>query len=655
MRRFPEGDLARTFTAAIAVVLLAVALHFIHAWDALDALLFDAFTVAFAREHPSPSPVVVVGIDEPSLAEMALRWPWPRQVHARLIDELTAAGATVIAFDVVFSEPSDPQADAALADAVRNSGHVVLAGALDVEESANFRGVRRVEPLPMLRDAGAAVGLASIEVAPDQVVRRFPRDAEALWRVSRDRWLQSERPAAGVPTVPDGALLRYSDGSDVGYVSYYQALDARRMLPPDTFRGRIALVGLALKTADAGHRTADSFATPFLRFSRLFAPGVEIHAQFIAAALAGRVLAPVPPVISFLLAAVAFAVTGASVLRWRAARGFLLTALVLGSVLLISVALFAQGRWLPVGLPLGLAAGMYVARGSSAYLDERRRRRRIRRAFEFYLAPAVVAEVTAHPERLVLGGERRELTVMFTDLAGFTALSEGLPPERVAELLTEHLTRMTAIVLRRRGTIDKFIGDAVMAFWGAPLADPEHALHAVEAAIEMQAEMARWRAEPDGPADLHMRVGLNAGPVVVGNLGSRERFDYTVIGDAVNLASRLESANRMYGTSIVLSEAVARQVEGRITLRHVDRIRVKGKREAIEIYTPCDDAALAAATARAIAEYRSGRWAEAEQLWREIQRVSPADAIAAVYLDRIAEHRGRAIAGWDPAFDLEQK
>ncbi len=214
---------------------------------------------------------------------------------------------------------------------------------------------------------------------------------------------------------------------------------------------------------------------------------------------------------------------------------------------------------MPVSAALGALSALYVGRAATAYLDEARRRTEIRRAFEHYVSPAIVAEMTAHPGRLVLGGQRRTLTVMFTDLAGFTTMSEDIAPEAVAQILNEHLTLMTRVVLAHGGTIDKFIGDAVMAFWGAPVDDPAHALNGVRAAIEMQAEMERFRREPGRP-ELHMRIGLNTGPVVVGNLGSKDRFAYTVIGDAVNLAARLEPLNRLYGTEILLAEETAAAV-----------------------------------------------------------------------------------------------
>jgi adenylate cyclase len=457
-----------------------------------------------------------------------------------------------------------------------------------------------------------------------------------------------------------GAMLRYSGGEDVGYVSYYQALDAARLLPEAALRGKIALVGLALKTSpDPLRRAADTYATPFLRFSKLYAPGVEIQGQFVAAALAGHAIRPLAPAWAIALSALALALGILGMRQWRVVR---CTLLALGfAAVLVAASFLLFDRfflWLPVALPVGVMLGLYAARATTAYLDEIRRKLEIRRAFEFYVAPAVVAQMTSHPERLVLGGERRELTVMFTDLAGFTSISEGMAPEGVARILNEHLTRMTDIVLRFGGTIDKFIGDAVMAFWGAPLDDPAHARRAVEAAIEMQREMARWHREAAGqiPPDLSMRIGINTGSVVVGNLGSRSRFDYTVIGDAVNLASRLEAVNKIYGTEILLTDATASRAGDGIAFRHVDRIRVKGKQDAIEVFTPAGAVALGGEDEAAIAAYRAADWDRAESLWRAVLARVPGDGIASTYLERIAGYRREGVAaGWDATFTLDSK
>jgi adenylate cyclase len=660
LRGAAASDRGRTLVAAVLVAIAAAALAEARVWESLDDFLFDAFTVVAASHPDSASPVVVVGIDEPSFSEVGLQWPWPRELHARLLDELMRAGATVVVFDIVFSEPSPPAgADAALARAIRNSGRVVLAGDVVPQETAHFRGLQRVEPLAAFREAGALTGIASIEVGRDQVVRQFPQDRESLWRVALDRHLQVEGKPRLPPAAPGPpARVRYSDSSDVGYVSYYQALEAGTLLPPEALRGKIALIGLVLKTSpEPGRKSTDTYATPFLRFTRLYAPGVELQGQFIAAAHAGRIVTPLAPGWTFALAALLLAASVAVMERWRAARAGLFTLGAGAAVAGASFILFDRANlWMPVSMPLGVLLGMFAGRGASAYVDELRRKHEIRRAFELYVAPAVVSEMTEHPEKLALGGQRKELTVMFTDLAGFTSLAEGMAPEEVAQLLNEHLTRMTRIVLRRRGTIDKFIGDSVMAFWGAPLDDAEHSRHAVQAAVEMQAEMRRWRDEPGGPKELCMRVGINTGEVVVGNLGSKARFDYTVIGDAVNLASRLESVNRLYGTPILLAESTARQASPAIPMRHVDRIRVKGKRDAIEVYTPHDDAQLVRETEAAIGAYRAREWQASAQLWRQILARFPGDGVATLYLARIESHIAQGVPDdWDATFDLDTK
>ena len=229
------------------------------------------------------------------------------------------------------------------------------------------------------------------------------------------------------------------------------------------------------------------------------------------------------------------------------------------------------------------------------------------------------------------------------------------PDEAVAQILTEHLTLMTGIVLAHGGTIDKFIGDAVMAFWGAPIDDPAHALHGVQAAIEMQAEMKRWRSEPGRP-ELHVRIGLNTGPAVVGNMGSKDRFAYTVIGDAVNLAARLEPLNRQYDTPILLSGETAAAVRGDVSLRHVDRVRVKGRTQAVELYTPENDAALVEKTEAAIALFRARDWDAAERAWRAIAELPTSDRLAAEYLGRIQKHRADGVdADWDGTLTLDHK
>jgi adenylate cyclase len=281
----------------------------------------------------------------------------------------------------------------------------------------------------------------------------------------------------------------------------------------------------------------------------------------------------------------------------------------------------------------------------------------MRRAFSLYVSPEVVDHVMANPQRLALGGERREVTMLFTDLAGFTTFTEELGAEQVTRVLNVHFSRATAIIKRHNGTVNRFIGDAIMAMWGAPLEDPKQAIHACLAACEMQADMEDLRREfkAEGLPEIRMRVGIHSCTAVIGNLGSSDRFDYTAIGDGVNLAARLEGVNKLYKTGILISGETASRLEGTVKLRLVDRVIVKGKTEPVDIWTPCSDPVIVETSGKAIEAYRTQRWDESDLHWREILRRLPDDHIATLYLERIQRLRVTALEeDWEGAVELEK-
>jgi adenylate cyclase len=313
--------------------------------------------------------------------------------------------------------------------------------------------------------------------------------------------------------------------------------------------------------------------------------------------------------------------------------------------------------WLPVLASILACGTLYVAYGGVAFLAERKRKAEFRQAFSLYVTPEVVDYVMANPDRLKLGGERRQVTMLFTDLKGFTTLSEQMRAEDVAKILNRHFTGATAVVKRNHGTVNRFIGDAVMAMFGAPVEDADQAAHAVRAACEMQEDIGRLREAlaAEGLPEIRMRIGVHSCAAVIGNLGSSDRFDYTAIGDGVNLAARLEGVNKLYGTGILVSGDTAALAGGAVKLRPVDRVIVKGKTEPVEILTPCQDDAVIEASVRAIAAYRARRWDESEAAWREVLARVPDDGVAAIYLERIA--RCRTIApdeAWEAAVELEK-
>ena len=591
-RRWPAA-----FRVGLGLWLFLALLIQVPQWRLAEYKGFDLLSVAAAPQRSS-LPITLVGIDEESFAEIGRQWPWPRSLHGQLVEALSEAGAAVIVFDIVFAEPSEQGQDRYFAEAIARAGNVVLASDMVYQETAYVRQWLRADPLPLLREAGAGAGLAAVPFDADMVVRSMPDAQDALWRQVIARF-ERARPglfAAETPPRP-GSMIRYL-GPDhtYPYVSYYQALRPAEFLPKGFFKDQIVFVGRNVRSSpDAGSAQADMFATPFLPITGWLTPGVEIQATLLEDALRGLSLRPAPAGAVLALLTFALVLAGLGMQRWHpGAAAAVALALILAIAGLDGWLFQFRNVWLPALSAVLAVALMYLSLGGVAYFAERRQRQNIKRTFSLYVAPEVVDEMIAHPERLALGGERREITLLFTDLADFTSLSEKLAPEQVAQLLNSHLTQMTEIIMRYGGTVDKFIGDAIMAFWGAPLADPDHALHACQAARDMQAAMASRRktAGEGGAVDLHMRIGIHTGEAIVGNMGSTDRFDYTAIGDNVNLASRLEGVNKLYGTGILISEATAQRVAGRLPLRKVDKVKVKGRQQDVEIYTPEEEGEL---------------------------------------------------------------
>ncbi len=650
-------------SAPLVVSILTLSLFAaLSAWDGWRLLELKGYDLLMATSASNRSslPITIIGIDEPSIAQIGLRLPWPRRLHAQLIEQLRRSGAMLVAFDVGFSEATTNEDDEQLAQAITKAGNVVLTAHMAYQETQYVRQFSRVDPLNLFKAAGAANGIAEISRDIDLVLRRIPEGQDVFWREIIRRANLVRPGLIEEPPALDGKMIGYV-GPDhtFPYVSYYQALHADTDLPPDVFRDQIVLIGRDVKSSVETGGGDDNFATPFTGWSGgWLTPGVEIHANILESALSRRYITPLPWVWNLALLAIAVIASALLMRRWRpfvsAAVAFVLLAL----VVIGDWWLFAQYMlWLPALAAMVSVVTVYAGLGGHAFFSEQRQRRETRRAFSMYLAPEVVDEIMAHPERLKLGGERREITLVFTDLKGFTNISEQLGPEQVAQLLNEHFSRATAIIKRHGGTVNRFIGDSIMAIWGAPLADDKHALSACLAARDMQLDMHALRADfsKRGLPPIYMRVGIHTGPAIVGNLGASDRFDYTAIGDSVNLASRLEGVNKLYGTEILVSSATVQQLGDALPLRQVDRVIVKGKTEAVEIFTISDNAHLNQLTADALGTYKDQRWDASEALWHQILALDPGDTISRLYLERIAAFREQPpVEGWNGAVALDK-
>ena len=611
---------------------------------------FDTFQRIDPRVKKA-RPVTIVDIDEASLAKLG-QFPWPRTRIADLITGLTRLGAVVIGFDIVFSEPDRlnpdvaadtfrdldeetrsrlralPSNDQILADAMRRS-RVVLgeSGLLQVQsefdKSLPLTGLAMLgeEPqqfmldwpgllrnVPVLEAAAAGRGLFTIKPERDGIVRRVPMMMQAQGATMPSLSFEMLRVATGtdtilirtdqagiksfavkgipVPTDRNGQLWVHFARSDPSiYVPAVDVLEGR--VPPEKVKGQLVLIGTSAVGLNDNKTTPASPAMP----------GVEIHAQVIESALTRAVLTQ--PNYGIAVEFCAAIVFGILVIAFAplfgpitlVAVGALFATLLIGT----SWYFYTQQRLLiDFTYPLLSTTSIYLTLIFTSFVREQRQRKQIRTAFAQYMSPALVEQLAQSPEKLVLGGEEREMTIMFSDVRGFTSISESYKndPQGLTALMNRFLTPLTNAILERKGYIDKYMGDAIMAFWNAPLDDREHQLNACEAAVDMLERIdvlnkqREFEAKEGGHVyiPLNVGVGLNTGTCVVGNMGSDLRFDYSVLGDSVNLASRLEGQSKEYGFPIIVGSRTALAAREKFAILELDFIMVKGKKEPEVIY-----------------------------------------------------------------------
>jgi adenylate cyclase len=643
---------ARLICLALLIGLAALRITDPPPIEELRVRTFDTFQRLDYRVKTA-RPVVIVDIDEKSLANPKLgQWPWPRTRIADLVNNLTRLGAVAIAFDVMFAESDRlnpdvaadtfsnldeatreklralPSNDEVFADAMRHSRVVLgetglpqilteldktlpvtgLATLGEDPQKFMFKFPGLLRNTPVLEKAAGGRGMLTINPERDGIVRRVPMIMRAQGAIMPSLSFEMLRVVTGtdtifiktdqagikslgvkgfqIPTDLNGQLWVHFARRDPSiYVSATDVLEGR--VPPEKIKGKLVLVG----TSAAGLN--DLKTTPVDPAM----PGVEIHAQVLESALTRAVLSQpyYGPALEFLAAlilgllVIAFAPMFGPVTL--VGVGALFATVLIGT----SWYFYAHDRLLiDFTYPLLSTTSIYLTLIFTSFVREQKQRRQIRSAFGQYLSPALIEQLAQSPEKLQLGGEEREMTIMFSDVRGFTTISESFKsdPQGLTSLMNRFLTPLTNAILARKGTIDKYMGDAIMAFWNAPLDDKEHQLNACEAAIDMLEridELNKVReveAEEGGHAyiPINVGVGLNTGTCVVGNMGSDLRFDYSVLGDSVNLASRLEGQSKEYGFPIIVGSKTALAVKEKFAILELDFIMVKGKKEPEVIY-----------------------------------------------------------------------
>jgi len=575
--------------------------------------IYDQKIRTFSR--PNAAPIVLVEIDKESLSfynkNFTIPWPWPRGLYARAIDFLTAAGAKVIALDMIFSEPSlYGGEDELLATAMNKSGRVFMPlffskgeGAVaDLDKFALKKELPLSRlpakegdillPVPPLLAQLRGGGNGSEDPDRDGIYRRlhhFFRHHGLIYpsfSLALAMFADPQLSLAEIPFAADSGLnLKFYKKNSFRRFSISELiqsqvrLEARQkaVVPAADFKDKIVMIG---PTAQG---LLDNRSNPL----NAAGSGFELHATALANLLERDFIRVLDSRLQWLLALLLIALLNFSLPRIKALPWQLLAAF--SAILLVlagNLFLFYLGFDLDF-IPLLL--GLVACTGYDAYNRYQRVHREkkfIQNAFKNYLSDSLLAEVMKNPGALNLGGAKKLVTIFFSDLAGFTTLSEKLPPEEVVHILNAYLERMTSVIMESGGFVNKFEGDAIMAFWGAPLASEQQAAQAMGAALRCQEELLALNDdfEKNGLPRLGMRIGINSGEVIVGNIGSRKRFEYTVIGDAVNLASRLEGINKQYQTAIICGALAGGMAAGEMVLRRLDRVRVKGKQKPEEIF-----------------------------------------------------------------------
>jgi adenylate cyclase len=623
----------------VAAALVAAALGLLPFINAVELYTYDVRVAATARPERPSDQIVLVAIDNESIRRMEPivgRWPWPRLIHATLIDYLAAAGAKVIVYDVLFAERdirkfmvgeaewTGEESDAALVDSSRKAGNVVhIAEAASIELIDPSRALvenmdapalnvklpdaacverrpRVTPPFPALAQASRGIGHSLLTLDSDGAVRRIAPIVQIGERTIPAISMATVMATGAIPSV---RVARAADGQcstlipwrgpaenanglptfnsysfyDLFYSQQQIIEDQQPGIDPALFKDRIVVVGVS---AEGLHEV---FSTPF-RSGEINGP--EVHANMIDAMLTSRSIERSPVWIAIALVASGAAAVGVAGLflnAWLTGAVALAITLLLAGV---AVWLFARGVWMPFTVPALAIVFAFVGDLGWKYFVEGREKRLIKKMFSRYVSKDVFDQLVANPSLAALGGARRNMTVLFSDIRGFTTMSEKGTPEDVVAQLNQLFTRMVAVVFEHRGTVDKFVGDMIMALYGAPLDDSDHADHAVTTALAMIRTLhelnREWEIE--GKPTLDIGIGINTGDMVAGNIGSDTIMSYTVIGDAVNLGARLESLNKDYGTRIIISEFTRVALKGQYDVRPLGEVVVKGKTRPVAIF-----------------------------------------------------------------------
>ncbi len=584
---------------------LACVLFFLFSFDVFQTIDNRVLDRLFPQQQAMDlsTPIVLLTIDDQSIQRYGI-WPWPRQLYTQLLNLLNIEHAKVIAFDINFDSHTsyNLKDDAEFGQAIAKAGNVVLARKVVFKKNKAFF----LDAIPELAHY-AQMGIAHPVQDRDYTIRNYrllfrdhhkgvyPYFSMAVLATylgvsinSQTVKLHDAKIDFGLYHIPlnkDGNMIVYFRGKEKSFptIPISTVLEPGFLkMNPGYFANKIVLVGASAEYLQ------DLYPTP----TSMEMPGVEIHANAIDTILRGAYLQSIPHLAYLLIILLITVLVSFVTMRLNAVAGLLsLIGISLGLVMIQKVAFFYH--WIVyIVSPIASIFFAYVSSVLLRFFNAEAEKKQIRSIFNQYVSPSIVNELLAHKDKLKLGGDRMEVTVFFSDIRGFTTFSESRTPEEVVSQLNEYLNAMTEIIFACNGTLDKFVGDEIMAVWGAPLAQANHALLAVRCALKQMEALrelqAKWKQE--GKAILDIGMGLNTGDVVVGNIGAEKYKDYTVIGDNINLGARLEAYTRKISDElgrivhIIISDATKQLVEHAIEVAPLGEIMVKGKQKSVKIW-----------------------------------------------------------------------
>ena len=620
-----RGDIVKRFTTVVFALLILALIRVLFLFPFFSSLEYKALDGMFRLRgvQPISDKVLIVAIDDASFNALNETWPFPRNYHAQLIHNLKLAGARQIVFDVEFTENSGLESDQALADSAYQANNVVFAGKV-LHSKLLGQPSQKLEPITAISQYSLPWGIVNMNPDSDGFVRQYTffedfdklpvyslgvaslanlRVPQTDWHTHIRSWGQNLIVGGNhIPVLHHNRCLinYYGPAGSFTQLSYASILDDSTFTMPgyqgaelDEFydilasgilRDKIVLVGA---TVDELH---DKFPTPF---GGDWTSGVEIHANFIEMVLAGKYLSLVSPLLYLMLQLLLTLALWFIFRLLKPQLSAIALLLLIPAQFVLAFYIFQQKSIiLPSVQTALLFLALYVASILIHYLETLKEKRFIRSAFQQYMAPELVARLLQDPKKLKYGGSLQEISVLFSDIRSFTTYSESHTPAETVEILREYLTEMVKIIIANQGILDKFVGDEVMALFGSPVTLPNHALNACRVALQMRARLSelqdKWVSE--GRQALEIGIGINTGFAVVGNLGSEQIFDYTAIGDTINLGARLEGINKEYDTEkhIIISEFTLEKVKDLVIVNYLDEVKVKGKNEAVKIYELID-------------------------------------------------------------------